>query len=296
MNANAASCLWPRAILVLRCEPDDASTRRFRELLQSRYRHDATLLPEGVIVDITHLQPDVGPPFEIALELKQLIPEPLRKTAAIGVAPNLIVARFVARQAAPGTVKLVAPWEVATHVAHTTLSDFYSRCPEFVFQLFRVGVRSGASLTSLPVQTVQKYFGDRAVELWHACHGTGASSLTEVRCRHNAVYCRVVLPPRTGSLKSLASHLRRISGVFAQSLRRTQRQPGQILFIAQVDDGRSEICTSLPIKAEETAAAELVRILVDTVKANWNGAAITRLELRADNLTAPGGQLELFAA
>lgn len=293
MNA-AVSCIWPRAILFIKPLSRDLPSFSLDQLAVAGFFEEPEYLEDGIVIDITHLQPRIGSPFEIADRLQRQLTELEQGDFAIGAASDILVARFAAGRALAGSIGIIAPWETPKLLADINVAEVLPQFPMLTGELERVGIRTCTQLAALAEPVVRKLFSDEIAALWRACATPKPVSQPEVERQHNAVHCRVVLPPRTNNLRSVRSHLRRITGVFLQTARHIQRLPGRVLFVARTGDGE-DIHFSMTNDIDGSRLPELLRSLATEFRAQWKGGAITHLEIRADNMPAYGGQLDLFS-
>lgn len=294
MNA-AASCIWPRAILFIKTHAREFTSFSVDQLAGTNFYEEPEHLADGIVIDVTHLQPLIGSPFEIADRVRRQLNELGQGAATIGAAADVLVARFAARRAPLGSTETIAPWEAPKLMAEINVAELLPQFPVLTSELERVGIRTCAQLAALAEPVVRKHFGDEVAALWRACGIAKPVSHPEVECQHDAVHCRVVLPPRTANLRSVRSHLRRITGVFLQTAQHIQRLPCRVLFVAHTGDGEG-IYFSMTNDVGGSRLPELLRTLVTGFRSQWKGSAITHLELRAENMPAYGGQLDLFSS
>ena len=295
MNPVANSCFWPRAFVALQPATNPDTHRLVQHWLSLQDDVAVNWQQDCVLIDVTHLQSTVGSPHEIAFSLLQLLDCNQATRVVIGVAGDPIIASFAARHDADSSIVAIAPWETRIYVADTDIGKLLHHDNQLVHELRRAGIRTGADLAAVSERVVQHLFAERGVALWRACRGISSATAPEVHCRYNGVHCRVVLPPRTSSQRSVISHVRRISGAFMNALHRIQRQTQQIQFVIRTDDQSGKNGTSILLDVYEAPIPDLAHVLVNAMKQNWNGSAVTYLELGAANLMAPGGQLDLFS-
>jgi nucleotidyltransferase/DNA polymerase involved in DNA repair len=295
VNPLANSCFWPRAFVALWPMPESVGHPALRHWLSQQDSACSCLQQDCVIVDVTHLQSTAGSPHEIASGLQLLLNQGEHAATAIGVADDPIIAAFAARQAAASGIMAIAPWETQRHVDATSIAQLLGDKAGLARELRRAGIRTGGELAAVPGQVVQHLFAEPGLALWRACRGVSNASAPEISCRYNGVHCRVVLPPRTSSLRSVSSHVRRISGAFINALQRIQRHTRQIEFVVRIDNQPIAFGTRVQLDISETRVVDLALLLVAAMKQSWNGASVTHLELSADNLLAPGGQLDMFS-
>ena len=295
MNPLANSCFWPRAFVALRPVPEPDRHRALHHWLSQQDSAHVSLQQDCVLVDVTHLQSSAGSPHEIACSLQPLLDQQGLASTAIGVAADPVIAGFAARQAVASGILAIAPWDTRQVVDAISISKITGDKTGLARELRRAGIRTGGELAGVSGRVVQHLFAEPGLALWRACQGVSKASALEVSCQYNGVHCRVVLPPRTSSLRSVSSHVRRISGAFVNALHRIQRHARQIQFVIRIDSKSTATGTCVQLDIGDPGTPDLVRLLVAATKKNWNGAAVTHLELRADNLMAPGGQLDMFS-
>jgi hypothetical protein len=296
VNPVANSCFWPRAFVALRPVPGPDAHRALQQWLSQQGNVLVSQQQDYMLVDITHLQSTAGSPHEIACNLLRLPGDNKAVSTVVGVAGDPVVASFAARNAGDSSIEAVAPWETRAYVADAELGQLLTPENRMVEELWRAGIRTGADLAAISERIVQHHFAEPGVTLWRACRGVSSATAPEVRCRYDGVHCRVVLPPRTSSLRSVSAHVRRISSAFLNALQRIQRQAQQIQFVIRIDEQAEKNANSIQLDMRDVRIPGLAHLLVNATKQNWSGSAVTHLELNAANLMAPGGQLDLFSS
>lgn len=295
MSRDPFSCFWPRAIIAITDDVEASNPGIGRAIAASPVAGFAAHTNHGWRIDITHAQQVLGPPMEIANRLCAAIAEAGLPLPPLGVAGDALVAAYAARYHHGKTVRVVAPWESRACLAHEPIDHIACLVPAVSATMARAGIRTGADLAGLPQRLVQRYFGDTGLDLWRACRGAGGASVPEVACRFDAVSCRVVLPPRTVSRRSIDSHVTRASGAFLKALRRIQRPARRVFFTLRDERRPDGVETDMILPHAYPRLCELVGIIGTVMASTWTGVAVTGLEIRSANLPSAGGQLELFA-
>lgn len=293
MNSEITSCIWPRAIIdiIPRHGAQVATANILRNfdpgLIQS---------PTHLRLDITHLQPVMGSPLHIAQHIKRRLGDKESAEAAtIGVASDPFVAAYAAGVARTGSIKTIAPWEVRARLETERIENICQLAPELATTLKQAGIHTGAQITDQPLAVIKRVFGSAGVALWRACHGETNAAALEIDDQFHSIRCHAVLPPRTSSQRSIHSHLRRVANSLLSVLRCRQRLPTAI-FLSMREQQQSAI----NVGVFDNSCDELnTRFLVNSVKQgfsrNWQGGALHFVELGAQQLYDPSGQLELFA-
>lgn len=298
MTSEATSCLWPRAIIDVIPSPGaHAATanilRNFDPGLdqaQSRLR-----------LDVTHLQPVMGSPFHIAQHIKRRLGDKesgkaAGKEATLGVASDPYVAAYAAGVASTGTIKAIAPWEVRSSLHHEPIEKLCQLTPELACKLRLVGIRTGAQIAEQSLPVIKRVLGRAGIALWRACRGETNAAALEIDDQYHFIRCRAVLPPRTSSRRSIHSHLRRVTNCLLSVLRNRQRLPTTISLSIQDQRQAAIEVGSLDIRCDEMNTRNLVDLVKQAVDRNWRGGALHFVELAAQQLYDPSGQLELFDA
>ncbi len=298
MNSKATSCLWPRAIIDVIPSPGaHAATvnilRNFDPGLDQAQPH--------LRLDVTHLQPVMGSPFHIAQHIKRRLGDKesgnaAGKEATLGVASDPYVAAYAARVAKTGTIKAIAPWEVQSSLHHEPIENICQLTPELAYKLRLVGICIGAQIAQQPLAVIKRVFGRAGITLWRACRGETNVGALEIDDQYHSIRCRAVLPPRTSSQRSVHSHLRRITNSLLSVLRNRQRLPAIISLSMQEQRQTAIEIGSLDIRCDELNTRNLVDKVKQVVAQNWCGGALHFVELTAQQLYDPSGQLELFDA
>ena len=293
MIHETAACLWPRAIIDVIPSPGTLAAtanilRNFDPGLsqaQSRLR-----------LDVTHLQPVMGSPFHIALHIKRrLSGKENTKAVTMGVASDAYVAAYAAGSARTGSIKTIAPWEVQSSLQYESIEAICQSSPELAHRLRQVGICTGAHIADQPLAVIKRVFGKTGVVLWRACRGETNAAALEIDELFHSIRCRAVLPPRTVGLRSIHSHLRRITNSLLSILRHRQRLPVAISFFMREQQQAVIEIAELDIDCSELKPLELVRVVKQIVSQNWRGAALYFVELGALQLYHPSGQIDLFS-
>jgi nucleotidyltransferase/DNA polymerase involved in DNA repair len=296
MSANSFSCLWPRAIIELCNSNEPEATATLSQVIKPYFDHTVVSGRCGIRIDVTHLQQRMGSAVDIANHVQQIVSEHGLSAPDIGVASDPLIASYAARHPQQGRMQVIAPWEARLRLREERISRIGCSLPGLAQKMERAGIRTGEDLTRLPERILRYHFGDDGLQLWRACKGIGGASAPEVVCRHNAVSCRVVLPPRTASKRSVISHARRVSGAFVNSLQRIRRPAQSVQFVFRDEVFPDGVESGMLLTASNPPLPQLLHSIKLVVEQAWSGAAVTHLELKAGNLSPAGGQLELFNA
>lgn len=295
MSTNSFSCLWPRAIIELCNANEPEATATLSQAIKPHFDHTVVNGSRGIRIDVTHLQQCMGSPVDIAGHVQQIASDH-GLSALIGVASDPLVASYAARYPQQGRMQVIAPWEARLRLGEERISRVGCSLPGLARKMERAGIRTGKDLARLPERVLRYHFGDDGLQLWRACKGIGGASAPEVVCRHDAVSCRVVLPPRTASKRSVISHARRVSGAFVNSLQRIRRPAQSVQFVFRDEVFPDGVESGVLLTGSNPPLPQLLHSIKLVVEQAWSGTAVTHLELRARNLSPAGGQLELFTA
>ncbi|MEE8388994.1 MAG: hypothetical protein V3R65_10495 [Acidiferrobacterales bacterium] len=298
MNSEATSCLWPRAIIDVIPSPGAHATTA--DILRN-FDPDLDQAQSRLRLDVTHLQPVMGSPFHIAQHIKRRLgnkefSKAADKEATLGVASDPYVAAYAASIARTGTIKAIAPWEVRSSLHLEPIENICQLTPELALKLRLVGIRTGAQIAEQPLAVIKRVLGHAGIALWRACRGETNAGALEIDDQYHSVRCRAVLPPRTSSQRSIHSHLRRVINGLLSILRNRQRIPTTISLSMQEQRQAAIEVGSLDIRCDELNTRSLVDLVKQVVARNWCGGAVHFVELTAQQLYDPSGQLELFDA
>lgn len=294
MSANSFSCLWPRAIIELCNANEPEATVALSQLIKRHFDQTVVSISPGIQIDVTHLQQSMGSPVDIANYVQQIVSDHGLSAPDIGIASERLIASYAARYPRRGKMQVIAPWEARPRLGEERISRIGCSLSGLARKIERAGIRTGNDLARLPERVVQFHFGDDGVQLWLACRGTGGASAPELIYRHNSVSCRVVLPPRTASKRSVISHVRRASSAFINALQRIRRPAHLVQFVFRDEVFVDGVESGMLLTSGNPPMPQLLQSIKAVVDQAWSGAAMTHLELRARNLSSPGGQLELF--
>jgi len=292
MTSETGACLWPRAIIDV--IPSPGAHVAAANILRN-FDPDLNQATAHLRLDVTHLQPAMGSPYHIAQHIKRRLGNKESKiTATIGVASDPHIAAFAAAAARTGSIRTIAPWEVRPSLHHEPIENICQLTPELANKLGMVGIRTGAQIAEQPLAVVKRVFGKPGVALWRACRGEINATALEVDDQYHSVRCRAVLPPRTTNQRSIHSHIRRVTNSLLTVLRNHQRIPAAVYFSMREQRKVTVEVGALDIVYDEISARYLASMVQQVFSRNWHGGALHFVELSAQQLFDPSGQLELF--
>jgi nucleotidyltransferase/DNA polymerase involved in DNA repair len=292
MINETGACLWPRAIIDV--IPSPGAHIATANILRN-FDPDLNQVASRLRLDVTHLQPVMGSPYHIAQHIKRRLG--INKSdieATIGVASDPHIAAFAAGAARTGTIKSIAPWEVRPSLQHEPIESICQLTPELAYKLGLVGIRTGAQIADQPLAVIKRVFGDSGVALWRACRGEINAAALEVDDQYQSIRCRAVLPPRTINRRSINSHLRRVTNSLLSVLQIRQRIPTTIHLSMREQQKVAIEVGALDIVGDKFNPRDLASSVQKVFSGNWHGGALHFVELSAQQLFDPGGQLDMF--
>ncbi|MEE8481760.1 MAG: hypothetical protein V3S12_00275 [Acidiferrobacterales bacterium] len=294
MMRETAACLWPRAIIDV--IPSSGALAATANILRN-FDPGLSQAQSRLRLDVTHLQPVMGSPLHIAQHIKRRLSRGQHsKAVTMGVASDPNVAAYAAGVASSGSIKTIAPWEVQSSLRHESIEDICQLTPELAPKFRRVGICTGAQIADQPLAVIKRVFGSAGVVLWRACRGETNAAALEIDEQYHSIRCRAVLPPRTVGLRSIQSHLRRVSNSLLSILRNRQRVPAVIFFSMQETTQAVIEIAELDVDCSALLPRDLASVAKDIMSRHWGGQALHFVELGARQLYNPSGQLDLFSS
>lgn len=294
MTSETSACLWPRAIIDVIPSP---GTHIAAVNILRNFDPDLSQAASRVRLDVTHLQPVLGSPYHIAQHIKRRLGNKDTDIAAtIGVASDPYIAAFAAAVANTGSIKTIAPWDVRPSLHHEPIENICQLTPELAYKLGLVGIRTGAQIADQPLAVIKRVFGNSGVALWRACRGEINAAALEVDNQYQSIRCRAVLPPRTINQRSIHSHLRRVTNSLLSVLRIRQRIPAAIYLSMREQQKVAIEISSHDIVFNGLNPQDFATSIRQVFSRNWHGGALHFIEVSAQQLFDPSGQLDLFGS
>jgi hypothetical protein len=295
MTSDTQSCYWPRALIHVRTPTPSADFRSLARIARE-YGFCSRVLDRGQLyLDATHRQRFGASPARLASQLLyRLTQESPGRSFQIGVAHEPMLAACASVMAGPGAPKVIAPWEVHSHIASLPVSLLVSSYPVLARRMAAVGLRHCGEITRLGAATVRRHFGETGMQLWHLCRQGHGQTAVEVECSRGLIRCHAVLPPQTRSRRALVSHVRRLQLQATRTLKSHRRIAHTVkLRVWSERQGGFDV-VELEALDPELGFQCSPKDLGDRLHKTCGGYACLMLQLELAELENPGPQLELF--
>lgn len=282
-------CYWPRVLLALRpLEDRQAYLHASVHNLLRRVSADVVYHEGQWFADLTHHQHQGGPDL-----LVQLVNERLKAFGrfAVGSAPGLTLARYASTIATPASPSVLAPWRLARTIESVPVSAILTHHPNALRRLAAGGVRYCGELLALTPEAVRKRWGEHGRRWWGACRGQDADLPVAVQQSTPLFAATLILPPRTRTDRALQAYLRSSCQKLARQLDRQDMSVRRLTVSLLTVTGRD-----ISWHTELRGGVLMAAACLSGLRQHWQGQAIARLQVAADQVAHRAGQLPLFAA
>jgi len=184
----------------------------------------------SITLDLTGTERLFGPAENISQELRQRLRAEIGVAISVGLGPNALVARLASRLAKPDRMLAVSADEAPDFVGRLPVSLLPGVSPERVERLADMGIRRAKDLAALPVETVERAFGEWGRRLWEIAQGkdpderSGSASTFRPARSRQTLSAQAEIRPATDAHDRIQTALR----VAADELSRKLRQSGQV--------------------------------------------------------------------
>ena len=217
-------------------------------------------------LDLTGSERLFGPAKVIALEIRNRLRAEVGVVASIGVGPNPVVARLACEsaqpfdcasldcardeQGKPGAVVEVKPEEAAEFVGRQPIEALPGVDSEWAQQLHDMGIRQAKDFAALPVEAVERAFGERGRRVWEMARGEesrsrrvplrqGYGGRAEESRVEEAMSAQVEVRPATDDRARVRAALRAAADDVARMLRQQGQVAQQIEVVIVFNDMRA---------------------------------------------------------
>jgi DNA polymerase-4 len=122
-------------------------------------------------LDVTADDRGIGSATRIAERIRQRIRAETGLTASAGVSYNKFLAKLASDQNKPDGLCVIRPGEGAAFVARLPVARFHGVGPRGVERMAALGVKTGADLRDVPLDSLRTHFGAQADYLYRAARG-----------------------------------------------------------------------------------------------------------------------------
>ena len=180
-------------------------------------------------LDLTGSERLFGPAKVVALEIRNRLRAEVGVVASIGVGPNPVVARLACESAKLGSVIEVKPEEAAEFVGRQPIEALPGVDSEWAQQLRDMGIRQAKDFAALPVEAVERAFGERGRRVWESARGvapgTGLPQWQEQAPAEQTLSAQMDVRPATDDRARVRAALR----AAADDVARMLHQQGQVV-------------------------------------------------------------------
>ncbi|MBI5612011.1 MAG: DNA polymerase IV [Gammaproteobacteria bacterium] len=270
------------------------STRIMRALVDLSPDIEVFSVDEAFI-DVTHCQRLHGSPPHMAHMARALVQRASNGLpCSIGVAGTKLSAKVASELKKPNGLTVVPPWETRAWLHDLPMEKICGIGPHIAEFLTRLGARTCGDVAALPLNVLVRRYGVVGKHLWLACQGLDTDPVvTEVGSPKSVGHGKV-LPPRTTARRTIETYLRHMSEKVAARLRRYGLQTGRLYVGLRYTQGYAEAAFEVPYGPPDGKRFfECARRLLD---GQWQGQAVTQVQVTATHIKDLNGQLDLFPA
>lgn len=161
MPATRARRLCPQAVVV---PPDHELFGSVSTAVVETFRRVTPLVEvvslDEAFLDVSGSVRRLGPPAEIAEQVRATIHDEQAITCSVGVAATVSVAKLASRRAKPDGVVVVPPEEITTFLHPLDVGELYGVGEKTRAMLHRLGLVTVGDVAHTPVRTLQRAVGD----------------------------------------------------------------------------------------------------------------------------------------
>ena len=161
MPATRARRLCPQAVVVA---PDHELFGRVSTAVVETFRRVTPLVEvvslDEAFLDVSGSVRRLGPPVEIAEQVRATIHDEQAITCSVGVAATISVAKLASKRAKPDGVVVVPPEEITTFLHPLDVGELYGVGEKTRAMLHRLGLVTVGDVAHTPVRTLQRAVGD----------------------------------------------------------------------------------------------------------------------------------------
>jgi DNA polymerase-4 len=161
MPATRARRLCPQAVVVA---PDHELFGRVSTAVVETFRRVTPLVEvvslDEAFLDVSGSVRRLGPPVEIAEQVRATIHDEQAITCSVGVAATISVAKLASKRAKPDGVVVVPPEEITTFLHPLDVGELYGVGEKTRAMLHRLGLLTVGDVAHTPVRTLQRAVGD----------------------------------------------------------------------------------------------------------------------------------------
>ncbi len=126
---------------------------------------------DEAFLDITGSIALMGPPEQIARDIKIQIKKETDLTASVGLAPNKFLAKIASDLEKPDGMVIVPVDDVEGFLGPLPISKIWGVGPKTAARIRKLGVETVAELAAVPPATLEHALGSTGLHLWNLAHG-----------------------------------------------------------------------------------------------------------------------------
>jgi DNA polymerase-4 len=185
---------------------------------------------DEAFLDVTRCQRLLGPPPQIARQVKRTVLHTSGVLCSVGVSGDKSTAKFAAKLHKPDGLTVIPPWEAEEALREAPVTALCGINKGIGGYLQERGVTRCGDMRKLPVSELGRRFGNLGRRIWLMAQGRDPERLiTEVAAPRSLGHGKVI-PPATAEREVLLTYYRHMSEKVACRLRR-HRLAAQAFFI-----------------------------------------------------------------
>ncbi|MBI4216702.1 MAG: DNA polymerase IV [Chloroflexi bacterium] len=191
---------------------------------------------DEAFLDLTGFEPLYGPARQTAQTIKGRIQKELGLTASVGIATSKVVSKVASDLEKPDGLVEVAPGQEASFLAPLAVGRLPMVGPRTEQALGRWGIATVGQLASLPLSSLQSYFGKAGFTLYHFARGIDASPVISETAPAKSISRSTTFPQDLWDRRLLKAALYYLSERVGAQLRR---------------EGQAARCVTLKVRYED---------------------------------------------
>jgi len=267
-----------------------------------------------ISLDLTGTRLLFGPAKEIALEIRNRLRAEIGVVASVGIGPNRTIARLACESAKPGAVVEVAPQDAAEFVGRLPIGALPGVDVDWAQRLSDMGIRRAKELAALPVDAVERAFGEQGRKVWEIARGeeredgivagtpapaqqamAGGHGNARPTATEQAISAQVEVRPATDDRARVRAALRAAADDVTRRLRQQGKVARQVEIVIVFSDMRA--IGARRTLGQPTRSSEVIFRAAGALfeRMKLGGRLVRRLRIMASRLAVGphGGQLGL---
>jgi len=295
MPLKTASRLCPQAIFI------EGNFQRYREASKKFMAILADFSPfiepmglDEAYLDVTGFESLHGTIHKMAVTIKQRVAEEQGLCASIGIAPCKVVAKVASDYSKPDGLVEVKPGGEAAFLAPLPVSRLPGIGKQAQKRLKELGVTSVGQLASLPLKTLNSYFGITGTTMHNAANGIDNRKV-EPPGTAKSISRETTFREDTKNSEFLKSTLRYLGEKVGEDLRRREKRAKCVTLKIRFSDFTTSIRSQTlhqPFDSNEIIFSSGARLLDKAMQTEKQPVRL--LGIGVSGIVEPGGQMSML--